>query len=291
MSTYVMGEIHGCYREFKQMMKQIEFSDSDRMFLVGDSIDRGPNSFEMLKWLENCPKNVRSVKGNHDVDFAEYVKIMKLVDAREGLETDPESNEETKVLYDTVNSLIEEAGHAAADMAAKGMDPSEMAEEYDILKYTANIDAFDKFGTINDCISLHSVNLKTLNQWAFMLSSYPYFYRFTFKNKEVVIVHAGYPALPTDIPVKFKSVEDFYLHAREESVHFGGIRNGIIVAGHTPTIARKMFCFTGGRIYKHTSERKTCVFYNVDCGCAYREVSPFGKMCCLKLDDETTYYL
>ncbi len=290
MATYVMGEIHGCYRDFRQMMKQIGFSDEDRMFLVGDYIDRGPDSFEMMKWLEKCPKNVRTVKGNHDVDFAEYIRIMKLVDAREGLETNPESDKETLILYDTVNSLIEEAGHAAADAAARGHDPREIADDYDIIKYTANIEAFDKFGTVSDFIKIHNVNLKTLNQWAFMLSSYPYYYKFSFGNREVVIVHAGYPALPTDVPVKFNSVEDFYLHAREESIHFGGIRNGIVVAGHTPTIAKKMFCFTGGRIYKHNSERKSCTFYNVDCGCAYREVSPFGRMCCLRLDDETAYY-
>ncbi|MBR4754594.1 MAG: hypothetical protein IK054_05350, partial [Lachnospiraceae bacterium] len=266
-----------------------------------------------------CPKNIRPVKGNHDVDFAEYVKIMKLVDARLDLDTDPDSNEDTIALYDTVNTMLTEAEDlqkegrikraewdaryskflslpekVRAAFSIEEFDESEYEpdeEHADVVKYTANIEVFDKFGTISDFLNLHDGNLTTLKKWATMLGSYPYYYRFNFMDKEVAIVHAGYTPVPGSIPVKFKDVEDFYLHAREEAIRFGGIRNGMVIAGHTPTIARKMYCFTGGRVYRHADESKNCVFYNVDCGCAYREVSPFGKMCCLKLDDETIYYL
>ena len=319
MATYVMGEIHGCYREFMRMMKEIEFSEGDRMFLVGDYIDRGPDSFQMLRFLENCPKNIRTIKGNHDVDFAEYVRIMRRVDARLNMDTDRESNADALALYDKVVTMLSETEALLSEgrikraewekQAAKyaGLPPAvrsafnieefdeseyEPDEEHaDVLNYTADIEVFDKFGTISDYLNIHEGNLRTLEEWAFMLSSYPYYYKFKMGEREVVIVHAGFTPISENVPVKFKNVEDFYLHAREEAIRFGGIRNGIVVAGHTPTIARKMYCFTGGRVYKHTSETKNCVFYNVDCGCAYREVSPFGKMCCLRLDDEEIFYL
>ena len=41
MSTYVIGDIHGCYDEFMQMLDKIALSDSDRLLMVGDYIDRG----------------------------------------------------------------------------------------------------------------------------------------------------------------------------------------------------------------------------------------------------------
>ena len=309
MATYVMGEIHGCFREFKRMMNKIGFSDEDKMLLVGDYIDRGEFSIDMLKWLEKCPKNVYPVKGNHDVDFAEYVRIMRRVDVMEDMRTDENSNESSILLYDKVIELIDlrdrilkaqsikeqKVAQAAKEGIYLTIDEVEDEFEYDKDNIPAeleeNVEAFDKFGTISDYLVNHGGTLRELNKWAFMLSSYPYFYKFTINGREVVVVHAGFPANPTDIPLKFKDVQDFYLHARAESIRFGGIRGGIVVAGHTPTIARKMYCFTGGRVYKHESVEKDCTFYNVDCGCCYREVSPFGKMCCLRLDDEEIFYL
>ena len=40
MGTYVIGDIHGCYDELVQMLKVIDFKESDRLILVGDYIDR-----------------------------------------------------------------------------------------------------------------------------------------------------------------------------------------------------------------------------------------------------------
>jgi len=272
MAIYVMGEIHGCFKEFASMMKRINAGEKDRILLVGDYIDRGPSSFEMLKWLEKRPKNVFPVKGNHDVDYATYIKILRHLDAREELHTNPDSPEDMKVLYDTAVEITSNPG------------------ETELADLMASIDDFDKFGTIAEIMKKHKATLRQFNDWAFMLASYPYYYRFKYKEKEIVVVHAGYAPAVTDIPGKYHGLEDFYLHAREESIRFGGFEGGIVVAGHTPTIAKKMYCFTEGRIFKHINEDKNCTFYNVDCGCAYREVTPYGRMCCLRIDDEVVYY-
>ena len=55
MSTYVISDIHGCYNEFLSMLEKIYFSESDNLVLAGDYIDRGKQSYEMLKWMEQCP--------------------------------------------------------------------------------------------------------------------------------------------------------------------------------------------------------------------------------------------
>lgn len=87
MATYVISDIHGCFKEFQQMLQKIEFSEDDRLYLAGDYIDRGKQSLEMLRWLECCPENVNPIKGNHDAEFAENISIMRQIDQAEELAT------------------------------------------------------------------------------------------------------------------------------------------------------------------------------------------------------------
>ena len=74
MSTYVMSDLHGCFSAFCKMLDHIGFDKMDRLIIAGDIIDRGPENYEMLKWMEKKPENVEILMGNHEYDFAfEYV--------------------------------------------------------------------------------------------------------------------------------------------------------------------------------------------------------------------------
>ncbi len=53
MSVYVMSDIHGYFDVLQTMLKKIDFSDEDELIIAGDYIDRGPQSLEMLRWMEN----------------------------------------------------------------------------------------------------------------------------------------------------------------------------------------------------------------------------------------------
>ena len=49
---FVVGDIHGCYDELRLMLDKEHFDPpNDRLFSVGDLIDRGPRSIEALEWL------------------------------------------------------------------------------------------------------------------------------------------------------------------------------------------------------------------------------------------------
>jgi serine/threonine protein phosphatase 1 len=49
---FVVGDIHGCFELLRQAMDEVDFSPrNDRLFSVGDLIDRGPQSTETLEWL------------------------------------------------------------------------------------------------------------------------------------------------------------------------------------------------------------------------------------------------
>ena len=48
MGIYCISDIHGCFNEFQQMLELINFQESDELYILGDIIDRGPASAEML---------------------------------------------------------------------------------------------------------------------------------------------------------------------------------------------------------------------------------------------------
>lgn len=65
---YVVGDLHGCYAEFKSLLTRIKFDKAvDRMFSVGDLIDRGKDSLKCLE-LINEPW-FHAVRGNHEDMF------------------------------------------------------------------------------------------------------------------------------------------------------------------------------------------------------------------------------
>jgi serine/threonine protein phosphatase 1 len=72
MAQYLMTDIHGFYEPFMQMLDKIKFSDSDRLLILGDSIDRGPESCKMLDFIFQHT-NVESLMGNHELMFLEEV--------------------------------------------------------------------------------------------------------------------------------------------------------------------------------------------------------------------------
>lgn len=67
MSIYCMSDIHGYFEEFKKMLSLIDFQESDKLYILGDIIDRGPASAAMLWWaMKKAPENVHFLLGNHE---------------------------------------------------------------------------------------------------------------------------------------------------------------------------------------------------------------------------------
>ena len=77
MSTYAIGDIQGCYKEFKKLLKEINFDrKKDTLWLVGDIVNRGPKSFDVIKYIMDLDSKAITVLGNHDFHLiAAYYNI------------------------------------------------------------------------------------------------------------------------------------------------------------------------------------------------------------------------
>ncbi len=70
MSTYAFGDIQGCYEEFSRLLDQIDFrTDRDRLWLLGDLINRGPDNLSVVKRVMSMGDAATVVLGNHDLHF------------------------------------------------------------------------------------------------------------------------------------------------------------------------------------------------------------------------------
>jgi len=68
MATWVIGDIHGCWETLQRLLGRIEWApEQDKLWLVGDLVNRGPRSLEVLRWAHENSKRLVAVLGNHDL--------------------------------------------------------------------------------------------------------------------------------------------------------------------------------------------------------------------------------
>ncbi|MFI5347390.1 MAG: metallophosphoesterase [Elusimicrobiota bacterium] len=66
--TIVIGDVHGCLDELKDLLRAVAVKPEDRLISVGDLICKGPDSLGVVDWAMKTP-NVECVLGNHELRF------------------------------------------------------------------------------------------------------------------------------------------------------------------------------------------------------------------------------
>jgi bis(5'-nucleosyl)-tetraphosphatase (symmetrical) len=90
MATYAIGDVQGCFDELQALLARVGFNrEHDRLWFVGDLVNRGPKSLEVLRFVRHLGDRAVTVLGNHD---------LHLVTQHEGFERKRKDDTFTDVL-------------------------------------------------------------------------------------------------------------------------------------------------------------------------------------------------
>lgn len=68
MSTWIIGDIHGCFDTLMRLLRRIDFDPrADRIIQVGDLANKGPKTLEVIRWAKGLGDRFQMVLGNHDL--------------------------------------------------------------------------------------------------------------------------------------------------------------------------------------------------------------------------------
>ena len=72
---FAMSDIHGQYELFRNLMEQIPLGKDDTLYVLGDVVDRGPDSMNTLKYMMANP-NIIPIMGNHELMALPCLKLL-----------------------------------------------------------------------------------------------------------------------------------------------------------------------------------------------------------------------
>ncbi len=71
----IIGDVHGCLAELKELLNKINLNQSDQLFFIGDLIDKGPDSLGVVRFVYelSIKQSVTLIIGNHEDKFLRYL--------------------------------------------------------------------------------------------------------------------------------------------------------------------------------------------------------------------------
>ena len=85
-NVWVVGDVHGFNQTLRSLVAKLEIKTGDYVVLLGDLIDRGPNSYDVIQFVKNSP-NLATVKGNHEKMMAKAFSLSRIEKPDLGIST------------------------------------------------------------------------------------------------------------------------------------------------------------------------------------------------------------
>lgn len=200
---YVMSDIHGCYQEYLEALKMIDFKDEDQLYVLGDMVDRGDEPIPLLMDMMSR-HNVFPLLGNHEFMALSVLRKLCVEITEENVEN--HLNEEDIMSY---MNWMENGGNTTIEQFKK----LSKEEQEDILDYLEECILIDEIEVNNQTYVLVHAGLEPfdekkdifdyeLNELIFQSVNYQKEY---FKDKYLVTGHT--PTIVIDENQKGKIIE------------------------------------------------------------------------------------
>lgn len=90
MNYLIIGDIHGCYYTLREMLDKHWDSETEKLVLLGDFVNKGKHTFAVLELLmkmkEKSGENIVILKGNNEYLFEEYYRDTLTLSAKQKFE-------------------------------------------------------------------------------------------------------------------------------------------------------------------------------------------------------------
>ena len=205
----IIGDIHGCIEEFDELIKKISYNkEKDKLILLGDLIDRGPDSVGVIRRAQELQAD--SVMGNHEHKYIKWLNNDQNIASKMRIFYLKFSEQDTKYIYQMkpyikVNNTV--AVHA-------GLKPGIFLQNQskDDLLYLRYLDSKNNF--------LSSKSVQNVEQDA-------YFWTKLWKGPESVVY--GHTVRSYDLPIIEEFFSGVFCYGLDTGCCFGGKLTALIL--------------------------------------------------------------
>lgn len=292
---YVMSDIHGRIDLFNAMLDQINLQEGDKLYVLGDCIDRGGGLKVMEKIMQLNKRGLcELILGNHEyifwyghqkhVENSVIEKYQKEVNKRVLKNRKSENDKPSATVFEAINrfkskltELTEsiENSKRICDLQNKIMTSLKLTKE------CGNVDEWESYADLDNMSS------EKKNELFEFIGQCDFQKYIEVDGKKYLLVHAG---IKKTIGSRLFERESFYLNpvGKKTLRECGYDENTTVIFGHTTT--RDI------NIYKNNQYISPCKIWHdtenndkigIDCGASF----PNGQLGCLRLDDMKEFYV
>lgn len=100
MAIYAIGDVQGCFDELIALAEKISFDPTkDKLWFVGDLVNRGPKSLETLRWIKALGDSAITVLGNHDLHLLAAYEGIREVKETSSLKHVLQADDRKELIY------------------------------------------------------------------------------------------------------------------------------------------------------------------------------------------------